>query len=163
MCTSFRYTPRVAKAFHLEEKDIHPSDMCLVLTKNKKMMVPFGYEANHLILNARQETLFEKKFFQNTTRCIVPAGSFYEWDAGKNKVEFYADHILYFAGILKEDHLIIITTKANPSIQQIHNRMPVILQKEDIKPWLLDETKSKEILEKPIILLKTSQLQTPLF
>ena len=60
MCTSFRYTPKVAKAFGLEEKDIHPSDKCLVLTRNQKKMVPFGYKTNNLILNARQETLLEK-------------------------------------------------------------------------------------------------------
>lgn len=52
MCTSFRYTPKVAKAFGLEEKDIHPSDKCLVLTRNQKKMVPFGYKTNNLILNA---------------------------------------------------------------------------------------------------------------
>lgn len=91
MCTSFRYTPKVAKTFGLEEKDIHPSDKCLVLTRNQKKMVPFGYKTNNLILNARQETLLEKPLFKDSMHCIVPAGSFYEWDAGKNKVEFYCD------------------------------------------------------------------------
>lgn len=110
MCTSFRYTPKVAKAFGLEEKDIHPSDKCLVLTRNQKKMVPFGYKTNNLILNARQETLLEKPLFKDSMHCIVPAGSFYEWDLGKNKVEFYCDHILYFAGILIDDHLVIVTT-----------------------------------------------------
>ena len=86
MCTSFRYTPKVAKAFHLEETDIHPSDSCLILTKSQKKMVPLGYKYKHLLLNARQETFFEKPLFKNATHCIVPAGSFYEWDAGKNKV-----------------------------------------------------------------------------
>ena len=64
MCSSFRYTPKVAKAFGLEEKDIHPSDKCLVLTRNQKKMVPFGYKTNSLILNARQETLLEKPLFK---------------------------------------------------------------------------------------------------
>ena len=89
MCTSFRYTPKVAKAFGLEEKDIHPSDKCLVLTRSQKKMVPFGYKTNNLILNARQETLLEKPLFKDSMHCIVPAGSFYEWDLGKNKVEFF--------------------------------------------------------------------------
>lgn len=88
MCTSFRYTPKVAKAFGLEEKDIYPNDKCLVLTRSQKKMVPFGYKTNNLILNARQETLLEKPLFKDSMHCIVPAGSFYEWDLGKNKVEF---------------------------------------------------------------------------
>ena len=142
MCTSFRYTPKVAKSFGLEEKDIHPSDKCLVLTRNQKKMVPFGYKTNNLILNARQETLLEKPLFKDSMHCIVPAGSFYEWDLGKNKVEFYCDHILYFAGILIDNHLVIVTTNANAHVKPVHSRMPVILEKEDIDPWLKDISKS---------------------
>lgn len=134
MCTSFRYTPKVAQAFHLEEKDIHPSDLCLILTKKQKNMVPFGYKHNHLILNARQETFFEKNIFKNAIHCIVPAGSFYEWDIGKNKVEFFTDHILYFAGILLDNHLVIMTTKANSYVNAVHDRMPVILENKILMP-----------------------------
>lgn len=154
MCTSFRYTPKVAKAFGLEEKDIHPSDKCLVLTRSQKKMVPFGYKTNNLILNARQETLLEKPLFKDSMHCIVPAGSFYEWDLGKNKVEFYCDHILYFAGILVDNHLVIITTNANAYVKPVHSRMPVILEKKDIDPWLKDISRTKEILSKPGIALQ---------
>lgn len=163
MCTSFRYTPKVAKAFGLEEKNIHPSDNCLVLTRNQKKMVPFGYKTNNLILNARQETLLEKPLFKDSMHCIVPAGSFYEWDLGKNKVEFYCDHILYFAGILIDDHLVIVTTDANTYVKPVHSRMPVILEKEDIDPWLKDISRTKEILSKPGIALQRKKLQQPLF
>lgn len=163
MCTSFRYTPKVAQAFHLEEKDIHPSDLCLILTKKQKNMVPFGYKHNHLILNARQETFFEKNIFKNAIHCIVPAGSFYEWDIGKNKVEFFTDHILYFAGILLDNHLVIMTTKANSYVNAVHDRMPVILEKEDIDAWLHNDLKCKEILSKPGIPLQKIQQQEPLF
>lgn len=163
MCTSFRYTPKVAKTFHLEETDIHPSDSCLILTKSQKKMVPFGYKYKHLLLNARQETFFEKPLFKNATHCIVPAGSFYEWDVGKNKVEFFSDHILYFAGILIENHLVILTTKANPYVISVHDRMPVILEKEDIDTWLHNDARCKEILSKPGIPLQKTQKQEPLF
>ena len=163
MCTSFRYTPKVAKAFQLEEKDIHPGDSCLVLTKNQKKIVTFGYKYNYLILNARQETFYEKELFKNATHCIVPAGSFYEWDVGKNKVEFFADHILYFAGILIDNHLVIITTQANSYVISVHDRMPVILEKNDIDAWLHNDSKCIEILSKPGIPLQKTQKQEPLF
>ena len=63
-----------------------------------------------------------------------------------NKVEFYCDHILYFAGILVDNHLVIITTNANAYVKPVHSRMPVILEKEDIDPWLKDISRTKEIL-----------------
>ena len=109
-------------------------------------MVPFGYKTNNLILNARQETFLEKPLFKDSMHCIVPAGSFYEWDAGKNKVEFFTHHILYFAGLLVDDHLVIVTTNANAYVKPVHSRMPVILEKEDIDPWLKDISRTQEIL-----------------
>ena len=93
----------------------------------------------------------------------VTDGSFYEWDLGKNKVEFYCDHILYFAGILIDDHLVIVTTDANAYVKPVHYRMPVILEKEDIDPWLKDISRTQEILSKPGIALQRKQLQEPLF
>lgn len=41
--------------------------------------------------------------------------------------------------------------------------MPVILEKEDIDPWLKDSSRTKEILSKPGIVLQKKQLQEPLF
>ena len=41
--------------------------------------------------------------------------------------------------------------------------MPVILEKEDIDPWLKDVSKAKDILSKPGIALQKKQLQEPLF
>ena len=93
----------------------------------------------------------------------MPAGSFYEWDAGKNKVEFFTHHILYFAGLLVDNHLVIITTDANAYVKPVHSRMPVILEKEDIDSWLKDISRTKEILSKPGIALQRKQLQEPLF
>ena len=83
--------------------------------------------------------------------------------AEKNKVEFYCDHILYFAGILIDDHLVIVTTDANAYVKPVHYRMPVILEKEDIDPWLKDISRTQEILSKPGIALQRKQLQEPLF
>ena len=78
-------------------------------------------------------------------------------------MEFYCDHILYFAGILIDDHLVIVTTDANTYVKPVHSRMPVTLEKEDIDPWLKDISRTKEILSKPGIALQRKQLQQPLF
>ena len=58
-------------------------------------------------------------------------------------MEFYCEHILYFAGLLVDNHLVIITTDANAYVKPVHSRMPVILEKEDIDPWLKDISKTK--------------------
>lgn len=78
-------------------------------------------------------------------------------------MEFYCDHILYFAGILIDNHLVIVTTNANAHVKPVHSRMPVILEKEDIDPWLKDISRTQEILSKPGIALQRKQLQEPLF
>ena len=38
---------------------------------------------------------------------------------------------------------------ANAYVKPVHSRMPVILEKEDIDPWLKDISRTKEILSKP--------------
>ncbi len=62
------------------------------------------------MINARSESIREKPSFKRAfqqRRCLVPADGFYD-----------------------------ITTQANPTVGQIHNRMPVILQPEDEARWL---------------------------
>jgi putative SOS response-associated peptidase YedK len=106
--------------------------------------------------NARAETVAEKPFFRasyNKTRCIIPASGFYEWvNRGKDqpKQPFYIsakdEKPLLFAGLwspwkdveTEEDRLTatIIVTKANDTLSDIHDRMPVILDPDDVKPWL---------------------------
>ena len=56
-----------------------------------------------LVINARAETVTEKPMFRRSIaaqRCVVPASSYYEWDAGKRKYCFtLPDQPLFLAGI----------------------------------------------------------------
>src|SRR5262249_50443175 len=97
------------------------------------------------MFNARAETITEKVSFNRllpSKRCIVPASGYYEWQKteGKGKQPFYIhdenDEYLPFAGLYttwknpegKEIHsFTIITTAPTVNLQQIHDRMPVIL------------------------------------
>ncbi len=107
-------------------------------------------------INARSETVHEKpafkKSFQNM-RCIVPASGFYEWyRSGKDRYPHYIYHksgdIFSFAGIYdiwtdvegrNFKTFAILTTEANKIIEPIHDRMPVILEKDEEKIWLNDD------------------------
>lgn len=107
-------------------------------------------------INARSESVASKPSFSaafNRRRCLVPANGFYEWRTeGKQKQPFFfhVDQMmpLCFAGLWEEwsggenenlDHLTstaIITTNANPIVQPVHPRMPVILAPTSFDAWL---------------------------
>ena len=114
--------------------------------KNKKAYSP--------IINARSETLLEKPSFNrliHSNRCIIIADGYFEW-SNNNKQPHYMYHpqkeILPMAGLYRTisksideniDSYTIITTSAHDGINKIHNRMPVILQKEHINKWIYNK------------------------
>ncbi|MBK8822241.1 MAG: SOS response-associated peptidase [Anaerolineales bacterium] len=110
--------------------------------------------ANKLI-NARGETVAEKPSFRGSfkyKRCLILTDGFYEWKAGegiKTKTPYFIhmkDHQPFaFAGLWDEWHspdgntlrtCTIITTEPNELMSTLHNRMPVILDKQDYNAWL---------------------------
>lgn len=50
----------------------------------------------------------------------------------------------------------ILTTEANPSVAPVHNRMPLILEPEELEGWVLDDGASEYILHKTPVLLKVN-------
>lgn len=120
------------------------------------------------LINARAETLEEKASFRNALkrrRCLIPADGFYEWKpvGKKSKVPYritlLQEELFAFAGLWEEYEneegqmmhtFTIVTTEANDSLQSLHSRMPVILNKQAEKVWLNPATESdalKEILK----------------
>jgi putative SOS response-associated peptidase YedK len=104
-------------------------------------------------INARAETLTEKPMFRNLikkNRCLVPANGFYEWkNLGDHKQPYFIsvpdDPLFAFAGLYDESQTkdgdtiatyTIITTSANELMSQLHDRMPVILNRDDEEEWL---------------------------
>jgi putative SOS response-associated peptidase YedK len=100
------------------------------------------------LINARAETVTEKPSFRSAfkyRRCIIPADGFYEWQKGSGtKQPFYfsmtGNSLFALAGIWESwndlESFTILTTAANPLLQTIHDRMPLILQPEDYARWL---------------------------
>ncbi|NHE55608.1 SOS response-associated peptidase [Cyclobacterium plantarum] len=119
--------------------------------------------ANKLI-NARAETITEKATFKNAfkkNRCLVPADGFYEWKkiGKKTKVPYrfvlHGESIFSMAGIWEEYEtekgetahtFLVLTTAPNQLSAEIHDRMPVILKKEDEAKWLDVRTQEEELL-----------------
>jgi putative SOS response-associated peptidase YedK len=107
----------------------------------------------HKLINARAETIREKPSFRNSfkrRRCLILADGFYEWKTeGREKIPVYvklkSGAPFTLAGMYDfwkspEGQTIgtctIITTEANEMFSAIHNRMPVIIKKNDHKVWL---------------------------
>lgn len=103
-------------------------------------------------INIRSDSLLTKPNFYNfliNRRCIVPSNGFYEWKkVKKTKIPYFIsienNRLFSFAGIYdiyknNEREILsfaIITTEPNEKIKQIHERMPVILDREGEKAWL---------------------------
>lgn len=105
------------------------------------------------MINARSESVHEKPAFRSAfkrRRCLIPADGFYEWrKEGSDKIPMFIHlkdrPIFAMAGLWEiwnspeGDEIrtcTILTTDANSFMETIHNRMPVILRKEDYAFWL---------------------------
>ncbi len=117
------------------------------------------------MINARAETLKERPAFRDAyrrKRCLVLADGFYEWktlpEGGKRpyRVVLRNDEPFGMAAIYETWHApdgrkisscAIITTDPNELMAGIHNRMPVILRREDEEPWLNRNVSDPDLLD----------------
>jgi putative SOS response-associated peptidase YedK len=116
------------------------------------------------IINVWSENIPEKTALKKTlmkSRCIIPADGFYAWKkAGKKTLipyRFIATNqdLFSFAGLWEEYEdtdgnefhtFSIITTAANELVSTVHDRMPVILDKQSEKIWLSADSPEAELL-----------------
>ena len=142
--------------------EIFPSDVVPVLANSRRQDVqPFamrwGYSfpGGRPVINARAETAPDKPMFRQCLeqrRCVIPSTGFYEWAADKTKYRFRlpGEDALYMAGLYNEfagePRYVILTTAANESIADVHNRMPVVLPRARIAEWIGGLGAAMEIL-----------------
>ncbi|HSI68395.1 MAG TPA: SOS response-associated peptidase [Planococcus sp. (in: firmicutes)] len=120
------------------------------------------------MINARSETAAEKPSFKRALRqkrCLVLADSFYEWKRLEDKkipmlIKMKSGEPFAFAALWetwqspdgkKVNSCAILTTGPNELMEGIHDRMPVILTKEEERIWLDPKVQNPEEL---ITLLK---------
>ena len=155
---------RKAENIHLKAGDIHPSEIAPVIAAdNNNLCCKWqrwgfpGFNGKQLIFNARSESALEKKMFKESVehrRVVVPAAWFYEWNKNKEKNIFYRDghSVLYMAGLYNhyqnEDRFVILTTTANESMKPIHDRMPLLLDRDEITEWLFENSLTENFLQK---------------
>jgi putative SOS response-associated peptidase YedK len=122
------------------------------------------------MINARVETVVEKPAYKESfhrKRCMIPADGFFEWEVtndGKQpmRILMRSGNLFAMAGLYdtwvspegeKISSCTIITTGPNKTMEGIHDRMPIILRKQDEATWLdrsvQDVKLLQSLIEKP--------------
>ena len=173
------FTPEGGVSFDLspiKKGEIAPSDSAPVLMPLPDLSgyraVPmrwgfpkYGNEKG-VIFNARSETAGSLAPFRRSLRerrIAVPSTGFYEWDKlGGTRRRFLfrpaGETMTYMAGIFnlfsdgfgEYAAFVILTRPAAGVIARYHHRMPVVLGKEDVAAWILDDRATDRLMQKEV-------------
>lgn len=156
---------QAAPPYHRPKYNVAPGQMIMAIVndgmKNRIGELKWGLvphwakdpKIGNQMLNARSETLLDKPAYKlpfERKRCLIPADGFYEWKRSENGKQpmritmkdggLFAMAALYDTWIAPDGTKIgscsIVTTEPNPLVADIHDRMPVILRKDDEAIWL---------------------------
>ncbi|MEC1262959.1 SOS response-associated peptidase [Bacillus swezeyi] len=173
----FAIDQMIAKEEYTPSYNIAPSQQILAVindgSKNRLGRLQWGFippwskdeKIGYNMINARAETLSEKPSFRKplvSKRCIIPADGFYEWkriDAKTKqpmRIKLKSNGLFSFAALWEKWQpangkpvytCTVITTKPNDLMKDIHDRMPVILNRDGEKEWLHPANQDIEYLE----------------
>lgn len=118
------------------------------------------------LINTKIETAATLKTWHDSfdhRRCIIPTTGFYEWNKSKVKHIFTipGSELLYIAGIYKtfehdgaqvKEHFSMLTTAANESVMNVHERMPFVLMPAEYDTWLTGDYRSFAKRENVVLL-----------
>ncbi|MEX2462145.1 MAG: SOS response-associated peptidase [Paenibacillaceae bacterium] len=170
-----RYATDIKSPFHTPRYNIAPTQIvpAVVNKDGRNQIVDFKWglippwakdeKIAYKTFNARAETLEEKPSFRSSIkykRCLIIADSFYEWknigiDKQPMRIQLINEKVFSFAGLHETwsrpggeviQSCCIITTTSNELMKDIHDRMPVILRREDELLWLNQDLKEPEKL-----------------
>ena len=113
-----------------------------------------------MVINSRIETINSKLLFKDSflkRKCIIPANGYFEWSQKEGEKKPYLiqlgdGELIYFAGVWRKEKynddkrrvFSIITKVANKKINEIHHRMPVVLNANNAQDYL--ETKDNNLI-----------------
>lgn len=130
------------------------------------------------MINARSESVAEKPAYRwvfKKQRCLVVTDGFYEWKKlPGGKQPYYIrrkDHLPFaFAGLWSRwqppaggetvETFTILTTDANAKVSELHDRMPVVLDRSDYGVWLDPGTQDAEKLKRLLVPMAGDELET---
>jgi putative SOS response-associated peptidase YedK len=169
--------------------NIAPSQSVLAVINNGRhnkmgflrwgLIPPFAKDLSigNKMINARSETLLEKPSFRTAykkKRCLIIADSFYEWKRLDDKkkipmrIKLKSEELFAMAGLWENwkspdgksiFSCTVITTTPNNLVEDIHDRMPVILRPEDEKIWLDPSIPDTRLLDPLLVPLNENLME----
>lgn len=160
--------------------EVRPTDLVPVIAPDKSRVLTvfpmvWGFhlpDSKVPIINARVERAREKVTFRDSwenRRCVIPASYYFEWEhlttaSGKKKtgekfrIQPEGSRIIFFAGLYRVEKIkgvkvpvfTILTTEAAEEIRFIHDRMPVMLARDDVDRWVGMKTGADNITKSAI-------------
>jgi putative SOS response-associated peptidase YedK len=157
-----KYGVKVGPSLELPDRyNVAPRSNVLLVTAEGIELMNWGYlpfyekdpVKGRRLINAKAESVGEKSLYKQSLlerRCVIPANGFYEWkETPEGKIPYYffpKDNALFsLAGIFEvrpdaegKDYktFAIITTEPNLMMGEVHDRMPVILSRDEEDGWL---------------------------
>lgn len=130
---------------------------------------PPPWNPSRQIINVRVESFLEKPSFRDGRRALVVADSFYEWhQTGKYPYRIFSpSHRLWAMAALIQStpvepysRVVLLTQAATPEIEEIHPRMPVILDQSVVHDWLAGMWQPLQGQPKPTVVLEAVRITT---
>ncbi len=124
--------------------EVFPGSDCLVIVGKGKDRIDlevkhWGIPLKSLLINARMESL-DRPLYRGMKRCIVIANGFYEWKEKRKYHISREDPYLYLAALYNDrDEFVILTGPAEETMKEIHERTPILYDKEGMLEYLLRE------------------------
>ena len=149
--------------------EVRPTNVVPVIASKRSgersvFPMKWGFTGRTLLVNARTETASTKATFKNAWAshcCIVPASWYFEWehiilnDGRKKTGQKYllqpkGSTMTWLCGLYRIEEglpvFVVLTREPGEEIRFIHDRMPLILPKELINPWIHPDTRPEELL-----------------
>lgn len=155
----------------LKNGEVFPTDQVAALDSTGARAMRWGFarfDGKGKVINARSETALEKNMFRapmltqaglpQAGRCLIPASAYFEWETrDKEKIKYKLrpakEGLFTFAGLYRSETgsntpvFVILTAPAAEGISFVHERMPLILPKEQREDWLRDPAQAAKLLE----------------
>ncbi|AKP67006.1 SOS response-associated peptidase family protein [Companilactobacillus ginsenosidimutans] len=168
------YNLALGNGYHPKTGEIFPTDETALIVAGEKQVKVVGmkwgfpgFKPGQNLINARSETVRQKPMFAdsfNKRRCVYPTTGFFEWSEDKTKFRFNFDNkptTLFIGGCFnyfnEVPQSILFTTKPNESMIKIHDRMPLILAKDQINRWIYDDNFAEKMLSADMPMLDSQE------
>lgn len=137
--------------------DYYPGMKVAIIENGKYGIATWGLTVDwskKRIHNARSETVMIKPTFNEDYRrrkCVVLASGFYEFDKNKQKYCYSLgqDAVIFMAGFIRtkgdQEECVIMTQTAPLSCTHIQNRIPLLIEKENLLNYFQEHKNINEL------------------